>query len=128
MKKTLHGVASVFAVLVFSVTAVASDLTLHLDGTQTFTRMTAKFQCDANGAKMGLSAQVFTVEYLNSAANHLAIVPVKGSSKIFVTVPSADGAKYASEQLTWWDAGGRGTTFSSDFPGPKMSSSCHQVK
>jgi membrane-bound inhibitor of C-type lysozyme len=90
--------------------------------------MTAKFQCDANGAKMGLSAQVFTVEYLNSAANHLAIVPVKGSSKIFVTVPSADGAKYASEQLTWWDAGGRGTTFSSDFPGPKMSSSCHQVR
>ena len=128
MKKTLHIAASVVAVLAFSVTAIASDLTLHLDGSQTFTHITAKFQCDASGVKMGLPAQVFTVEYLNSAANHLAIVPVKGSSKIFVTVPSADGAKYASEQLTWWDAGGRGTTFASDFPGPKMSSSCHQVK
>lgn len=128
MKRVWRGVASGFVVLALSIMAAASDLTLHLDGAQSFKRMTARFQCDANGAKMGLPAQVFTVEYLNSSSNHLAIVPVNGSSKIFVTVPSGSGAKYAAEQLTWWDAGDRGTTFASDFPGPKMSSSCHQVK
>lgn len=128
MNKSWRIIVFGVAGLALSISAVASDLTLHLDGGQKFTRITVKFQCDANGVKMGLPAQVFTVEYLNSAVNHLAIVPVKGSSKIFVTVPSADGAKYAAEQLTWWDAGGRGTTFSSDFPGPKMSSSCHLIK
>jgi hypothetical protein len=39
---------------------------------------------------------------------------------IFVTVPSGSGAKYAAEEFTWWEAGGRGTTFSSDF---RMSAS-----
>ncbi|MBS1800483.1 MAG: MliC family protein [Acidobacteria bacterium] len=128
MNRRCRSVVPGVAVLALSLSAAASDLTLHLDGGQKFTRIAAKVQCDANGVKMGLPAQTFTVEYLNSAVNHLAIVPVKGNSKIFVTVPSADGAKYAAEQLTWWDAGGRGTTFSSDFPGPKMSSSCHQVR
>lgn len=128
MNRRWRTVVSGLAVMISGIGAKASDLTLHLDGGQTFTRINARFQCDANGVKMGLPAQAFTVEYLNSAANHLAIVPVKGSSKVFVTVPSADGAKYAAEQFTWWDAGGRGTTFVSDFPGPKMSSSCHRTK
>jgi hypothetical protein len=64
----------------------------------------------------------------HGAGNHLAVVPVKGNSMIFVTVPSGSGAKYAAEEFTWWEAGGRGTTFSSDFPGPKASSECHEVK
>lgn len=108
--------------------ARASDLTIHLSGDEAVKRSTAKYQCDARGTKMGLPAGVFSVEYLNGAGNHLAVVPVKGNSMIFVTVPSGSGAKYAAENFTWWEAGGRGTTFSSDFPGPKASSSCRTVK
>ncbi len=108
--------------------AGASDLTIHLKGTEPVKRTTARYQCDAQGAKMGLPSGVFEVEYLNGAGNHLAVVPVKGNSMVFVTVPSGSGAKYAAEEFTWWEAGGRGTTFASDFPGPKGSSSCKVVR
>lgn len=108
--------------------AGASDLTIHLNGDGVVKRSTAKYQCDAQGTKMGLPSGVFSVEYLNGAGNHLAVVPVKGNSMIFVTAPSGSGAKYAAEEFTWWEAGGTGTTFSSDFPGPKASSSCRIVK
>ena len=111
-----------------SASAAATDLTIHLKGNDPVKRMVARFQCDGQGAAIGLPAGVFTVEYLNGAGNHLAVVPVKGNSMIFVTVPSGSGAKYAAEQFTWWDAGSRGTTFASEFPGPKASSSCQQVK
>jgi membrane-bound inhibitor of C-type lysozyme len=108
--------------------AGARDLTLHLRGNGTIERKTVKYQCDAIGAKMGLPAGVFGVEYLNGAGNHLALVPVKGNSMVFVTLPSGSGAKYGAEEFTWWEAGGRGTTFSSDFPAPKASSNCHEMK
>jgi membrane-bound inhibitor of C-type lysozyme len=115
-------------VLSLSALAGASDLTIHLKGTGTFQRKTVKYQCDANGAKMGLPTGAFEVEYLNETNNHLAVVPVKGNSMIFVTVPSGSGAKYAAQEFVWWEAGGRGTTFESDFPGPKASSQCHEVQ
>ena len=108
--------------------AGASDLRIHLQGNGTVERKTVKYQCDAQGVKMGLPKGVFAVEYLNGAGNHLAVVPVKENSMVFVTVPSGSGAKYAAAEFTWWEAGGRGTTFSSDFPGPKASSECHEVK
>jgi len=124
MMRCLTGVC----VLVSSAWAGASDLTIHLKGTQPIERKTVNYQCDAAGAKMGLPAGTFSVEYLNGAGNHLAVVPVMGNSMIFVNVPSASGAKYAAERFTWWEAGARGTTFSADFPGPKASSECHEVK
>jgi membrane-bound inhibitor of C-type lysozyme len=108
--------------------AGASDLTIHLQGTGTVERKVVKYQCDSQTSKIGLPDGVFSVEYLNGAGNHLAVVPVKGNSMIFVTVPSGSGAKYAAEEFTWWEAGGRGTTSSSDFPGPKASASCREVK
>jgi membrane-bound inhibitor of C-type lysozyme len=107
--------------------AWASDFTLHLKGTEPVQRKTVKYQCDATGATMGLPSGVFEVEYVNGAGNHLAIVPVKGNSMVFVTVPSGSGARYAADVYIWWEAGGRGTTFSSDAPGPKASSACHVV-
>jgi membrane-bound inhibitor of C-type lysozyme len=114
--------------LLLSGFAAASDLTIHLNGTDAIKRNTVKYQCDAQGKTMGLPAGVFSVDYLNGAGNHLAVVPVKGNSLIFVTVPSGSGAKYAAAAFTWWEAGVRGTTFSSDFPGPKASSTCREVK
>lgn len=66
-------------VLLLSVFAAASDLTIHLQGSGTIARKTVRYQCDAQGTKMGLPAGAFSVEYLNGASNHLAVVPVKGT-------------------------------------------------
>ena len=127
-RKTIPVTAALGIAALCCASAVATDLTIHLKGNDPVKRMTARFQCDGKATGLGLPTGIFSVEYLNGAGNHLAVVPVKGNSMIFVTVPSGSGAKYAAEQYTWWDAGSRGTTFASDFPGPKASSSCHQVK
>ena len=110
-----------------SALAVASDLTIHLNGSQPISRKTVRYQCDAEGVKMGLPGGVFPVEYVNGAGNSLAIVPVSGNSMIFANVISGSGARYAAGEFIWWDAGGRGTTFSSDSLAGKMSSECHRV-
>jgi len=116
------------AVIAWSALAGASDLTIHLSGSHPLSRNTAKYQCDAQGAKMGLPAGIFSVEYINGAGNSLAVVPVGGNSLIFANVVSGSGARYAAGQYIWWDAGGRGTTFSSDSIAGKMSSDCHRVQ
>jgi membrane-bound inhibitor of C-type lysozyme len=121
-----RGVVTGVCVLSLSVPGGASELSIK--GAGKFERKTMKYQCDANGAKMGLPAGVFEVEYLNETNNHLVVVPVKGSPKLFVTVPSGSGAKYAADQYVWWEAGGRGTTFQSGFPGTEASSECKAVQ
>ena len=77
---------------------------------------------------MGLPAGVFSVEYLNGAGNSLAIVPIGGQSVIFANVVSGSGARYAAREYIWWDAGGRGVSFSSDSIAGNVSSECHRVK
>ena len=104
-----------------------SERALTIKGAGKFESKTVKYQCDANGVKMGLPAGVFGVEYLNETANHLAVVPVKGRPTIFVTVPSGSGAKYAAQEFVWWEAGG-GTTFQSGFSGTDASSACKTVQ
>ncbi|WP_216843097.1 MliC family protein [Granulicella sp. S190] len=116
------------AVISCSACAGATDLTIHLNGSQTISRSSFKFQCDARGSKMGLPAGVFSVEYLNGAGNSLAVVPVGGQSVVFANVVSGSGARYAAREFIWWDAGGRGTTFSSDSLAGKISSECHRVE
>ena len=114
-------------VLWCSALAGATDLTIHLNGSQPITRNTVKVQCDAQGSKMGLPSGIFSVEYLNGAGNSLAIVPVGGDSLIFANVFAGSGARYAAKEFVWWDAAGRGITFSSDSLAGKMSSACHRV-
>ena len=116
-----------FGVLAWSALAQATELTLHLNGTQAISRQTINYQCDAQGAAMGLPAAVFPVEYINGAGNSLAIVPVHGMSMIFANVSAGSGARYAASDFIWWDAAGRSTTFSSDSLAGKMSSVCHRV-
>jgi membrane-bound inhibitor of C-type lysozyme len=115
------------SVLAYGAYAGATDLTVHLNGSQPVSRNTVKVQCDAQGVKMGLPAGVFSVEYLNGAGNSLAVVPVGGSSLIFANVMSGSGARYAAREFIWWDAGGRGITFSSDTLAGKMSSTCRRA-
>jgi membrane-bound inhibitor of C-type lysozyme len=128
MRTRWRRILLVAGVLSCSGLAVAGDLTIHLNGSQPISRNEVKYQCDAQGVKMGLPGGVFSVEYINGAGNSLAVVPVGGNSLIFANVISGSGARYAARQFIWWDAGGRGTTFSSDSLDGKMSSECRRVQ
>jgi membrane-bound inhibitor of C-type lysozyme len=107
--------------------AGATDVILHLKGSQLMSRSTVQYQCDAEGARMGLPAGTFSVEYLNGAGNSLAILPVNGTSLVFANIFSGSGAQYAARQYIWWDAAGRSVSFSSDSLAGKMRSECHRV-
>ena len=123
----VKGAAIVIAVMAWCATAGATDLTLHLKGSQPMSRSTMQYECDAEGAKMGLPPGVFSVEYLNGAGNSLAIVPVNGESIVFANIFSGSGARYAAKQFIWWDAAGRSVSFSSDSLAGKMRSECHRI-
>jgi membrane-bound inhibitor of C-type lysozyme len=114
------------AVLGSSTLASATDLTLHLQGTQPVTQKTVQYQCDSKGTPMGLPAGTFSVDYVNGAGNSLVIVPINGSSMIFANVMSGSGARYAAAQYIWWDAQGA-VTFYSDSLSGKMQSTCHRM-
>ncbi|NYF91086.1 MliC family protein [Tunturiibacter empetritectus] len=124
LKKSLAGV-TVLACCAF---ARATDVTIHLNSTEPISRNTMKYQCDGQGSKMGLPAGIFSVEYINGAGNSLAIVPVAGHSLIFANVTSGSGARYAAGSYIWWEAGGRGVTFSSDSIAGTMTSECHRAE
>ena len=128
MKKMLYRTMLGVGILSYSVFAAATDLTIHLTGSQPISRNTIQYQCDAQGARMGLPSGTFTVEYLDGAGNSLAILPVGGNSLIFSNVVSGSGARYAAAQYIWWDAAGRSVTFSSDSIAGKMESTCHRVE
>ncbi len=128
MKAMAKRISIGIAALSCSALAGATDVTIHLNGSQAISRTIMKFACDAQGSRMGLPAGVFPVEYLNGAGNSLAVVPVGGKSLIFANVVSGSGARYAAGEYVWWDAAGRGVTFSSDSLAGKMSSACHRVE
>ena len=102
----------------------ASDVTLHLEGNAPVTRTQLSYHCDSNGVSMGLPAGAFTVQYLNSGANHLALLPLHGETMIFAGVPSASGARYAAGSYIWWEAGARGVTLALDGLSGKMETTC----
>ena len=77
------GIAGGIAALGSSPVAAATDLTIHLDGSEPLTRQTVQYQCNAEGVAMGLPVTSFSVEYINGAGNSLAIVPIHGTSLIF---------------------------------------------
>src|SRR5580704_17429631 len=107
--------------------AGATDLTIHLSGSQSLSRKTVQNQCDAKAAAIGLPATAFPVEYINGAGNSLAAIPIHGTSLIFANVMSGSGARYAAGQYIWWVAGGSVTLYSDSMAG-KMQSACHPAK
>src|ERR1700753_750060 len=107
--------------------AGATDLTIHLSGSQAVSRKTVQYQCDAKGPAIGLPATAFPVEYINGAGNSLAVVPIHGNSLIFANVMSGSGARYAAGQYIWGEAGGAVTLYSDSLAGT-MPSTCHPAK
>jgi membrane-bound inhibitor of C-type lysozyme len=101
--------------------AGATDLTIHLSGSQPVSRKTVQYQCDAKAAAIGLPATAFPVEYINGAGN------MHGNSLVFANVMSGSGARYAAGQYIWWEAGGSVTLYSDSMAG-KTQSACHPAK
>ena len=126
MQVKYMAIAVLGAALGFSTLAGATDVTIHLNGTQPVTRQTVQYQCDAQGVAMGLPPNAFPVEYINGAGNSLAVVSVHGVSLIFANVSSGSGARYAAGQYIWWDAAGS-VNFYSDSLAGKTQSACHRV-
>ena len=114
------------AALGWNTLAGATDLTIHLSGSQPLSRKTVQYQCDRQATATGLPGAAFPVEYINGGGNSLVIVPVHGASLIFTNVTSASGARYAAGQYIWWDAAGS-VNFYSDSLGGKTQSACHRV-
>lgn len=114
------------AALGCSALANATNLTIHLSGSQPLSRKTVQYQCDAQAAAIGLPTASFPVEYINGAGNSLVIVPVHAMSLVFANVVSGSGARYAAGQYIWWDAAGS-VNFYSDSMAGKMQSACHRV-
>lgn len=114
------------SLLCSAASAAATDLTLHLNGTGTFSRNVVQYQCDAQGVTIGLPSGNFSVEYVNGGGNSLVVVPVSGSSLIFANVTSGSGARYAAGQYIWWEAQGAVTVYSDALSG-KTQSACKRV-
>jgi membrane-bound inhibitor of C-type lysozyme len=127
MKSCLTQILMGIGLALYAATAAATDLTLHLLGSDTITPQTVKFQCDAEGTKIGLPSGPFSVHYFNGAGNSLAVVPIGGKSLIFANVMAASGARYASGTYIWWEAGGAATLYLDSLEG-KDQSSCHPAK
>jgi membrane-bound inhibitor of C-type lysozyme len=127
MCSLFNSVTLAAAFLATTATAAENELTIKLTGSGSFARKTVTFECDQNGAAMGLPSGRFPVEYLNGPGNSLAVLPINGRSLIFANVLSASGARYAADKYIWWDAGSRGVTLSSDAVDGTKQASCKSV-
>ncbi len=105
------------------ITLSASELKIQLAGNENISHNKVKIQCDKQATALGLPSGAFDVEYLNGGGNSLAVLPIGGKSLIFANVISGSGARYASRDLIWWDAGTRGISLSSE-TNPKLRTSC----
>jgi membrane-bound inhibitor of C-type lysozyme len=103
--------------------AAAQAEALVLEGVAPGETMQQTYRCDAPAEAMGLPAKAFTVLYINSDSNNLAIVPVKDARLVFANVVSASGARYAAGSWVWWEKGGT-VTFSE---AAGRSATCRQI-
>jgi membrane-bound inhibitor of C-type lysozyme len=96
--------------------ACAADLTIALPDAPHVSRQIIRYQCGAGAGVLGLPRSPFPVTYLNAGENSLALLPVDGKSLIFVNVFAGSGARYAHGAYIWWDAAGRGASFTRRIP------------
>jgi membrane-bound inhibitor of C-type lysozyme len=118
--------ATMLGLLGCACAASGTNLVIHLSGNAALSRKSVEYRCDGNAAQIGVPAGTFSVEYINGGGNSLAIVPISGNSLIFSNVTSGSGARYTTQQYTWWEAKGM-VTLSSDSLAGKMQSTCRPV-
>lgn len=95
--KSSDMIRTTVALLALSTPLLAEDLTLPLDAGVKAETITSRYSCNGGAP--------FEVRYINAGENSLALVPVAGASRIFVSTVSASGARYVSGALEWWSKG-----------------------
>ena len=75
-----------------------TTLSLPLDGA-TLENLT--YFCDGGA--------LVEVRYLNAGPNSLALLPLDGEQRIFVSVIAASGVRYVSGEYEWWTKGRNAT-------------------
>lgn len=66
------------------------------------------YRCDAEGRKLGLPRDSFTVKYVANGQSSVAILPVSKKPVTLTRVSADSGAKYVEGTLTWWEKGDSG--------------------
>lgn len=49
--------------------------------------------------------QTFSVQYINTANNNLALIQIDGKERVFVNVIAGSGARYVAGEYEWWTKG-----------------------
>ncbi|WP_233829015.1 MliC family protein [Paraburkholderia sp. ZP32-5] len=91
----------------------------HFEGTNHQTR---KYTC--------ATGKILQVTYWNARnGQSFAVLPVKGTSMLFVNTISASGAKYQAGSYTWWTKGPRANLYdmTSGEDAPPLLSDCVTV-
>ncbi|MEE2950506.1 MAG: MliC family protein [Pseudomonadota bacterium] len=104
--RCLSVVGTMLAAMAGAPHAHSEAVSLDLDGP--VDRQSVAYECRASADAQPTS---LSVEYLNMPTNNLAILPVEGSPRLFVSSLSAAGAKYVSGEWVWWTKGPRGDLY-----------------
>jgi membrane-bound inhibitor of C-type lysozyme len=123
VRQSLRGALFSLGLLGSALGGSATNLTIRLPDNPAINRKTVAYTCDADGAKIGVPAGSFSVEYINGGGNSLAVVPISGKLLIFSNVIAASGARYTAQVYTWWEAHGQ-VTLTSDALDGKTQSTC----
>ncbi len=92
-------------------------LSLSLDMGQEAQIISAQYSCDGGAP--------FDVQYINTEANILAVIPIDGQGRVFVNVISGSGARYVSGIYEWWSKGDDATL--TDQTAPQDARNCAVV-
>jgi membrane-bound inhibitor of C-type lysozyme len=95
-------VAFLLAPLVPALAADAPRISIAVENGSPNMQTTAHYDC---------AGKAVEVEYVNVEPDHLAIVPVDGSKRVFVLVLSGSGARYAAGRYIWWSKGNEASLY-----------------
>ena len=96
MTLSLFGPATLAAMVLLPLGAMAATVTLDLPGT--LDQQSVTYVCEGRDAPLA-------VTYYNLPDSQLAVLPVDGTPRAFVNVLAGSGAKYASGSTVWWTRG-----------------------
>ena len=103
MSRKRYALMGLLAFVAVSGVARAAEL-LPPPDIRTAHRVTQKYTC--------ATGRILQVTYLNATnGQSFAVLPVKGTQMLFVSVMSGSGAKYQAGSYTWWTKGPQATLY-----------------
>jgi membrane-bound inhibitor of C-type lysozyme len=129
LRSALRRLGLTFILLQYAPLMFASDIVIHLSGNAASSRKQVRYECDAEGAKLGLPNGPFTIEYITGGGNSLVLMPIGGSILILASGQSGSGVRYLAKDYVWWEEAGRNVSLRREkLDGTAIISACKQVK